>query len=367
MHDLVRAYAATTAHDRPDDVRGAALVRLMDFHLHTAFAADRLLDPTRQPLQPDPPAPGVHPHPLPDAPAAMTWLQAEHAPLLASQRTAAALGRHHVVWHLAQALGTFHFRRGHRRDALAMWWVAVDAAAHLPDPIARSRTYRYLGHAFSLLGLHEDAMGHLDRALALAVRHHNPTEQAHTHRSLATTWGERGDYRQALDHARHALDFYRTLDHPVWEAIAFNQVGWFAARLGDFDTARDHCHDALALHRHHYNPDGEANTLDSLGFIAHRTGDHQQAIDHYHQALTLFRALGVAYAVADTLDNLGHPHTALGQHDQARQVWQAALELYRAQGRDIDAERVRRRLDDLGQLSEAVRPPWEAEPSIDSG
>uniref|UniRef100_UPI001177944E ATP-binding protein n=1 Tax=Amycolatopsis kentuckyensis TaxID=218823 RepID=UPI001177944E len=348
MHDLVRAYAATTAQDLPDDVRETALVRVMDFHLHTAHAANLLLDPALQHLHPGPPAPGVHPQPLADAAAALAWLQAEHATLLATQRAAAALGRHHVVWHLARTLDTFHIRRGDLRDALVAWQAALDAAAHLPDPATRSRAHRFLGCAYARTGLHEEAIGHLDQALASAVRHHDATELAHTHLAHAEAWARQGDDRQALDHARKALDLYRTLDQPVREAEALNAVGWLAAQLGDFDTARDHCLAALTLHRRHHDPDGEAATLDSLGFIAHHTGDHRQAIHHYQQALTSYRTLGNVYQVANTLENVGHPRTALGQHEPARRAWQEAQELYRQQNRDTDVERVQRHLDDLG-------------------
>ncbi|MGW6933552.1 BTAD domain-containing putative transcriptional regulator [Lentzea sp. NPDC054927] len=357
MHDLVRAYAATTAHDMPDDVRDTALVRVMDFYLHTAHIADRILEPHRQLVRPDPPAPGVQPLPLPDAVAATAWLEAEHPTLLATQRAAVVLGRDHVVWHLAQALDIFHLRRGHRRDALATWQAALNAAVHLPDPATHSRAHRHVGRTYSLLGLHEEATGHLDRALALAMHHHDAAEQAHTHQTFALTWELRGDDRRALKHARHALDLYRTLDQPAWEANMLNAVGWFAARLGDFDTARDHCCAALTLQRHHHYLEGEAGTLDSLGFIAHRTGDHRQAVDHYRQALTLRRALGDAYQVPDTLNNLGHLHAALGQHDQASKAWQEALELYREQGRDDASARVQRQLDDLALATEPNRLP----------
>jgi len=362
MHDLVRGYATTTAHNLPDDVRDTALARVMDFHLHTAFAAASLLSPHSPLLQPDPPAPGAHPHPLPDAAAATAWLEAEHATLLATQRTAVALGRHHAVWHLAWTLNTFHHRRGRLRDALATWQAALDAAAHLPDPTTRSRAHRHLGVACSQLGLYEEAIGHMDRALDLAVHHQDPTEQARTHRSLAVAWGRRGDDSRALDHAQHSLDFHRTLDQPVMEADALNVVGWFAARLDEFDTARAHCHAALALYRHHNDPTGEAATLDSLGLIAHRTGDHHQAVDHYHQTLALYRTLGHAYQVADTLDSVGHPHAALGNHDQAHVVWREALELYREQDRDTDAQRVQRQLDDLDtQRYNVNQPPQDIE------
>ena len=50
----------------------------------------RSLESHRAFLPPDPPA-------LPDAAAAMAWLEAEHPTLLATQCTAAALGRHAVV------------------------------------------------------------------------------------------------------------------------------------------------------------------------------------------------------------------------------------------------------------------------------
>ncbi|OKI16293.1 transcriptional regulator, SARP family protein [Saccharothrix sp. CB00851] len=359
MHDLVRAYAATTAHDLPDDLRETALTRVVDFYLHTAHAADRLLNPHR-PLAPlDPPVPRVQPHPLPDAAAALAWLQAEHATLLATQRTAATLGRHHAVWQLAWNLHTFHDRRGHRHDALTVWQAALDVAEHLPDPATRSRAHRHLGYACAQLGLHEQATGHLERALALAAHHHDPDEQALTHQALALAWERAGDDRRALDHARHALDLHRTLDQPAWEAIALNLVGWYTARLGEFDTAHDHCHAALTLHRHHHNPEGEANTLDSLGYIAHHTGDHRHALDYYQQALTLYRTLGHTYQVAETLDDMGHPNAALDHHEQARAAWREALELYQQQGRNTEAERVQQQLDDLDKATDVGRGTHE--------
>ncbi|MFT7836774.1 tetratricopeptide repeat protein [Saccharothrix sp. BKS2] len=353
MHDLVRAYAANTARATlPDDVREAALVRVVDFHLHTAHTASRHLDPHGTLLPPDPPASGVHPHPLPDTAAALAWLQAEHTTLLATQRIATALGRHHAVWHLAWNLDTFH-HRGHLRDALAVWQAALDAAEHLPESATRSRTHRILGYVCSRLGLHEQATGHLNHALDLAVRHHDFIQQAHTHQQFAIVWELWGDDRRALGHAQHALDLYRSFNQPVWEADALNAVGWYAARLGEFDTARGHCHAALVLHRHHHDLVGESHTLDSLGYIAHHTGDHHQALDLYDQALSLRRTLGHAYEVANTLDNVGHPHAALGDQEQARMAWEGALALYRDQGRDTDAERVQQQLDNLDHSTSA--------------
>ena len=341
MHELIRAYAADTARNLPDSTRHAALTRVVDFYLHTAAAADRLLDPDRQPVELEPPSvPARQPADLPEA---MAWLDAEHTNVLAAQQVAAAQGRHHVVWQLAWTLYTFHYRRGHHHENLALWLEAL--AANLPDPPAL--VHRHLGIAHAYLGHHDGATEHLHRALAVAERQGNLTEQANTHRQLAWTWERRGDDRQAMSHAHQALDLYRALDQPVGEVRALNQVGWYAVRLGDYDTARAHCLAALTANRRHHSTASEADIHHSLGWIEHHTDRHHQAIEHYDRALALFRDVGDTVGVAGTLDHLAEPHAALGHTDQARAAWQETLELYRDQGRTADVERVRKRLDDL--------------------
>ncbi|MET9633608.1 BTAD domain-containing putative transcriptional regulator [Lentzea sp. NPDC006480] len=342
MHDLIRSYAATKA---PQTLRDAALDRVVGFYLHTAYAADRLLNPLRPPIQLT--SRGT-PHPLTDP---LAWVAAEHACLMAAQHTAADRGRHDVVWQLAWSLATYHYRGGHRHAEVAVWRVAAESTSHLPDPADHCRTLRSLGTAHALLGEHEEAVRHLKQALALAEQHHDLTQQAHTRHSLAWTSTMRGDDREALHHARHTLDLHRALGDPLRIARSLNTVGWTAASLGDHDTAREHCLEALALHRLHHNPSGEATTLDSLGYVEHLSGNHDQAIDHYRRSLVLYEAEGNSVEAAHTLDRLGQSHLALGQRDEARSVWQEALELYRVQGKDSDAERVRGQLDTLAEDS----------------
>ncbi|ROP34818.1 AfsR/SARP family transcriptional regulator [Saccharothrix texasensis] len=349
MHDLIRDHVATTAHHTlSEPVRQAALERVVDFYLHTAHTADRLLNPHRAPVRLDPPASGSRPHPLPNPSAALSWLDTHHRHLPAVQHTAATHGLHWAVWHLAWTLTTFHLRRGHRHDELAVWQTAAEVTDHLPDPATRIRAHRHLGRAHTALGQHEEGLTNLHRALELAGHHDDPVQSAYTHQALAWAWGLREDHRRASGHAQHALDLYRRLDQPGRAATALNLMGWYAAQLGDHATARDRCQAALDVHRQHHNAHGEASALTSLGYIDHCTGRHDQAVQHYRHALTLRRSLGHTTGTADTLDHLGHPYSALGRHTRARAVWQEALGLYRQQGRDDDAARVQRQLDDLG-------------------
>ncbi|MEV7046458.1 BTAD domain-containing putative transcriptional regulator [Amycolatopsis sp. NPDC051061] len=351
MHDLIRAHAADTARHLADDVRDAALRRALGFFAHTAHAAGLLLDAHRGTVELAPPTPGTHVHALPDAPAAMVWFEAERATLLAAQEAAARRGDHHTVWWLALSSDTFHQRRGHRHDRLAAWRAAADAAARLPHPTPRPVALRHLGRACVSLARHEEAIGHLQRAIALAEELGHPYEQGHAHQTLALALEGR-DLHAALDHAARALRLFRDLGLPSCRTHGHNAVGRYTAGLGDHDGARGHFDAALALHRELRNPAGEANSLDRLGFVEQSAGRHDLALRHYGQALTLRRNLGHAYESATTLDHLGPPNVALGRRDEALAVWREAQRLYRDQGREEDAERVQRQLDRLA----AVRP-----------
>ncbi|GAB2962574.1 AfsR/SARP family transcriptional regulator [Saccharothrix stipae] len=355
-HDLIRRHAATSAREELDDgTREAALRRLLDFYTHTAHAADRLIHPHRPAIRLDPPAPGVHTHHLSDGREVLAWFEGEHANLLAAQHTAAGAGLHRTAWRLAWATADFLDRRGHLHDQLTVWRTALGAAEHLPEHGELVLAHRLLGRAHAYLKNHEEAIGHLRQALVLAERHHDVPNQAHTNQVLARAWERRGDHRQALAHATRALELYRALGEPVGEANALSGVAWFASRLGDFDAAREHCRAALSLYDRHHDPEGEANNLDTLAWVDHRTGRHADAVRRHERAIALFRDHGYAYRAADALDHLGHPHVALGDHDRARAVWREALELYRQQGRDDDADRVRRQLDELDRTRPVPR------------
>lgn len=347
MHDLVRRHAAETAETVPARSRTAALRRIVDFCLHTAHAADRLLNPHTPLVRLGPPAPGTQAHPLPDVPTALAWLDGEHPTLLAAQRIAAAHGWHAVVWQLAWTLTTYHQRRGLRHEAFAVWRAALDAAEHLPDPTARIRARRLFGHSCSRLNRHDTAVDHLQRALTEAEQHDDRVEAAHTHQVLTRVLGSRGEHRRALGHAEQALAAFRALGFPVWEAESLNAAAWCAVLTGDTDAARIRSEAALTLFRQHRAREGEASTLYSSGFIAHAGGRHRQAIHCYRQALTLLRELGSTYGAAEAADHLGQSYEALGEVEQARSAWREARTLYRELERPDAADQVDRRLAGL--------------------
>jgi hypothetical protein len=121
FHDLLRDYATHLAETiDSDEQRQQATGRILDHYLHTAHAADRLLDPSRDPIPLSPPRTGVTPQRLADHTQAMGWFTTEHLVLMATVARAAATGFVTHTWQLASTPQTFLNRRGHWHDQVTM-------------------------------------------------------------------------------------------------------------------------------------------------------------------------------------------------------------------------------------------------------
>jgi tetratricopeptide (TPR) repeat protein len=346
MHDLIRLYAQEQATEQlADEQRRTAQYRLISYYTHTALAADKQLAPHRRLIAIDLPGPPPDAQILDsrDVACALAWFDAEHRNLLAAQQLAAQLGLPTFAWTLAWAATTFHQWRGHLLDDIASWETALAASSTLDVPAARSLAHRMLGYGNAVVDRRDEALDHLQCALAIAESNNDLVEQTETQHILARIWELRGEDHLALDHARRALDLWRGLDRPIEEARELNAVGWYTARTGDYERARAACEEALVLLRNQHHLAGEANTLDSLGFIAHSSGQHVQAVAYYQQALALFHRLGNAFSEAGTLDRLGQTYAA-GDRRLARVAWERALRLYQAHHRSADIARIERQL-----------------------
>ncbi|MFC4086066.1 BTAD domain-containing putative transcriptional regulator [Amycolatopsis samaneae] len=345
MHDLVRLHAAEQARrGLAGSVRAAALGRLVDYFLHTAYAGERLLEPHRPPIEPGVPAGHVRPDPLDDEAGALAWFDAEHHCLLAAHRFAATEGRDEQAWRLAWSLDTFHYRRGHLADNLRVWLDGLGAARRLGTPTALSWAHRRLGHAYARLGRRADGIEHLREAVAATERTGDVANLGNTHRFLALALAQQGEDELARTHATESLRLFGTLDDPVGAANAHNLLGRCHVRLGNHTEARAHCERALALHRGHADRQGEANALDSLGYLAQHAGHYAEAIARYREALAVQQEIDNTYDRAGTLGRLGTALEAVGRHAGARDAWRQAVDLYRAQHREEEAGALAARL-----------------------
>jgi DNA-binding SARP family transcriptional activator/tetratricopeptide (TPR) repeat protein len=349
FHDLLRAYATDLVRvGESDDARRAATTRLLDHYLHTAFAADRLVKPTRQPiaLPLGVPTPGARPEPLDDHGQGLAWLAAEQATLQALHRWAARSGFDRHAWHIAWTLDTYLDRQGMWAARTAAWQTALEAAARLGERTAQAVAHRSLANAENQLGHHAQAREHLLAALDLYTEAGDLVGQAATHVNLAYGWERESRPDVAIEHSHRALALCLAAGDRRGEALSLNAIGWYHSQLGDHAGALSYCERALPVLQEIGERDGQASTWDSIGLAHHHLGGYARAAECYQNALALYRELGDRYYEADTLVHLGDTHQAVGDTDAARDAWTHALEIL-ADLDHVDVAVVRSKLDDI--------------------
>jgi transcriptional regulator with XRE-family HTH domain/tetratricopeptide (TPR) repeat protein len=325
LHDLLREFAAErAAAEDPAAERAAAATRLLDHYLHSAVAADRRLEPERDPLHLPAPAPGVRPEEPADAAAAIAWFSAERPVLMRLLQVAREAGADRHVWQLAWSLVAYFDLQGHWADFTASQQEAVAAARRLGDRAAEGRALRHLANAHLQLGDAGRARTNLGAAVELSAAMGDPVGEANAHLNLYLLHERDGDLAAGAEHASRALALYRAAGHRVGEAAARNSLGFALAHLGDPAAGREHCTAALATSRQSGNRLGEAHARDSLGFICSRLGDRPAAVEHYDAAIELFVAGGDRYNEAATLLNLGDAQAAGGDLPAAVSAWERA-------------------------------------------
>ncbi|MFE5630380.1 BTAD domain-containing putative transcriptional regulator [Streptomyces sp. NPDC056543] len=356
-HELLRAYAGELSGERDDEEeRARARRRLVEHHLHSAWAADALLAPYRDRVPLPPPGEGVVPEELTDETQAAQWLHRQRQVLLAAVERAAADGDdgEGLCWRLAATLELFLDRAGRWEEQRVIQERALRAARRAGDTTGEAYILRALGFAYCRLGLFKESHNTLSQALDRFTAAGERDGQATAHRNLAFLCNARGRHTQALEHYRLASALYEASGHRTGAAAVLNEIGWTHILTGAYEQALDDCGRAVLLHRRNGNRNGEAAAWDSVGYARHHRGEHAEALDAYARAIALYREIGDLSLQADTLAHLGDSHAAAGDPAAASVAWREALHLFEHLGHP-DAEQVRERLAERDPLS----PPPE--------
>jgi DNA-binding SARP family transcriptional activator/tetratricopeptide (TPR) repeat protein len=326
FHDLLRAYASEQAHHTGSQAdRDAPIGRVLDYYLHTAAYAGRLLNPSKEPVVLAPPRPGTAPGQPADGRQALAWFEAEHQVLLAAVALAARTGFDRHAWQLPWAMTSFVRIRGHLHEWAATQRTALAAATRLGDTAAQAVCSRLLAAACVDLGDHDQAHSHFVSSLALYRRLGNRLGEAKVQQSLGVLVERQGRYADALGHAEQALRLYQVMGDKAGEAGALNNVGFYHGPLGDYQQARAFCRRAATLCAEIGERSIAGFAWDSVGSAEHHLGNLAEAAACYQRALSRHQEAGYRFYEADTLTHLGDTFHAAGELAQAREAWQQAL------------------------------------------
>jgi DNA-binding SARP family transcriptional activator/Tfp pilus assembly protein PilF len=356
-HDLLRLCADELAvSDETVASRETAARRMLDHYLRSACLADRLLDPSRTPINLAPPQPGTSPESvesLTSKEQALAWFEAERLALIAIVSQAAAAGRSAYAWQIAWSMVSFLERRGYWHDMVRTQRTGLAAVERLGDLNGAARMHRSLASALVFIGALDEAEAHLRQSLGIACRLGDPTLQGDAHLNLGWVLSEALDYQNAVTHASAALERFRVARHRGSAARALNNLGWYQLHLGRYELAAEYCEQALGIIRAAGDRYSEAQVRDSLGCIYLRLKRHADALDCLQAALDTYCVLGDRYMEAIVLSHLGDVHSDARRLCAADDAWRRSLAIFE----DLDHP-------EAGQVREKLLAP---RPGLDRG
>ncbi|MFC0111122.1 ATP-binding protein [Kibdelosporangium aridum] len=354
FHDLLRSYAANEVNNTDTEtIRRAAVHRLLDYYLHTGFAANSFtITAYHDVVVDDQPQPGVTVTLIQHAKQAKDWLADEYRTVLLLARLAHEFGFDVHAWKLPWAIGSFLEWNGHWHDLIAIRETMEAAIDRLHDDFAHERVHLMLGWMYSRVEECDEAHRHTRIALDYSRKAGDHFGEAACHFVLAMTYGLEQNQEQAFHHANQTLEYFERAQDGPWQARTHRLYAWACSRVERYQDAVDHCAQGLRLLRQSSGSHYEVAALEGLyGWALSRLGMHREAVDHYTNATVLYQELTDVHNEAEVLRRLGDTLFTAGDVVGARATWEKAMVLVdRPNLSDVERiqRRLRERLDDWG-------------------
>ncbi len=312
FHDLIRDYAIS--QDTPAD-SVTALTRLIDYYLHTANAAARMLYPAtpRLPL----PESSAAPAPITEA-TALRWLDDERYNLVAVVPWAAA---HPVLrsyaWRLVDVLRGYLQARGHDRETLTGFEAALAAAREAGEPAAQISMLDVLGLMSYNLADYERAIDYHNRALAVAEEVDDLDAAAQALHNLGRIHIQQGQPKLAEDCHRQALEAARKTGNLAAEILALNYIGVAHTSSGRPALALEFHEQSLALSHSSGNRTAAFRATNGLGIAYWNLGELDKAVALQQEVLEYCHEIGERFGELITLVCLAEIQCDLENYDTA--------------------------------------------------
>jgi DNA-binding SARP family transcriptional activator len=340
-HDLLRLFAAERAQaEETQEVRSAAVTRLLRWYLATATAAADALSPHRYRIPDEEALTSVA---VPDP---LDWYDREHANVIAAIRQAAAAGLHDLAWRLPTALFPFFMRRHSWASSIATHRIAVDSARLAGSRSGEAWALHNLGYGLARFS-DPEAFSCLKQSAAIRKEMKDLDGEAQATISLTVAHSCINGPQAAYGHSLRSLELLRKAENPALLGIGLNNHGDICMSLGKADEATRYLKEALGILTSIGAQVGQGQVLENLGCIHLESGRLPEAIASLSEACRVFAAQGHLPGQAGALKNLGLAQHRADQPDLARKSLEAALALFDLLAEPTQADDTRSALAEL--------------------
>ncbi|MBC2906609.1 ATP-binding protein [Streptomyces cupreus] len=327
LHDLVHQHARRASADQdPAAERERALVRVLDYYVHAAAAADAAM-PFVSPARPVSagPAPAELPR-FADKNAAMSWLASHYGDLIAAFETAATIGADVHVCELPRFLRAYFARRCGTTHLNVLFERSLAAAERLGDPLLVAEAYSDLGFARYNAGRAAEATEAYEAAAARVAEAGDARVEAELTLRRGYLGWDAGQVEEPLELFRLAGKLYANAHCPEGSAHAAASEAWALLQLGHREEAARLAREVLDVpHSDPAWPPALTARITLGVALARETPD--EAAEHLRRALESAREDGHLHNQAWCLNCLGVALRQMGRYDEALAGHRAAFAL----------------------------------------
>ena len=332
MHDLVRIYAAERSADEPAGDRNRAVRRLYRWYARAATAA-RATIWGPQPSDPTGPDDEIDVPEFADAGQAARWLASELHALPAVIAGSVRTGLHAEVLLVVRAIGRYVDFSHDPIELAPLLEHGLASARALDDLPAQAGVLNALGRLHRRAGDLESAYRSLKAAYLLYAEAGDPVWGSISLGNAGLLLSELGRHDEAIQHLEQAIADGRRYDIGNLLASALNNLAVVLTAVGRYDQAERAATEAIDLHRAAGLQFEETVALDTLGVVNLGRGDPQRAASCFRQVVRIRRPAG-GWRLAYALHSLGLAQRAGGDDVGARRSWQEALRIIDQTGAD---------------------------------
>jgi DNA-binding SARP family transcriptional activator/tetratricopeptide (TPR) repeat protein len=331
LHDLLRLYARhQSGLDDTAADREAARHRLLYWYLRCADAAADLINPTMTRLGLPDTAGAPDSVPFVATTAALRWLDAERANLVAAVQDAAEQGPRAIAWHLTDRLRWYLWSHRYTIEWVTCAEVGLSVAEADGDLAGQAAMQLSLGNLQFSQDNHDAAGDRATRALEAARKAGWTAGQSAALSALGVTCREQGRLADSAQYFHQALELEHDAGNHTRAATILTGLGTMYRALGQLADSARHLDEAVTLFRRHGSPPGLANAHESLGATLHLLGRFDRAAENLTTALTMFRAAADPGGEAAARCSLAQLHRDECRYRAALDQAEAALSLVRA-------------------------------------
>ncbi len=213
----------------------------------------------------------------------------------------------------------------------------VSSASATPDSKRSSaQALCILGACCSATNCVSEALGHFEKAIALAEATASPAIQARALNGMAIL--QRGDQPTAKITAERALKLAEEAGDKPQQARALNILGSLNTDLANYLNALEYYVRALARAEEIGDTKSVAAYLGNIGNVHRILGDYSRATDYFARALAIAERLPDKILIERNLHLMGEVHSTLANHERALEFLGRALLLAEQLGNKVNVE-----------------------------